>query len=172
MALLNKKTFMKQTGKGRQSLTMQGMFRAMMEGGYYPKFNKTHITFAHDDNIAVVEYEEGILSVRLFFTIDEEAYDLFLEASNQTMLETFIVKPVLLDDMKTIMFSCETFCDTLREFRKLFPRCIRLITESLAMHKKEMKILIAESDRSRKEIPATDTQMTVAGINIRNKIMS
>ena len=172
MAEHNKQTYMKQTGKGRQSLTMQGMFRAMMEGGYYPKFNKTHITFAHDDNIAVVEYEEGILSVRLFFTIDEEAYDLFLEASNQTMLETFIVKPVLLDDMKTIMFSCETFCDTLREFRKLFPRCIRLITESLAMHKKEMKILMAEEDSTRKEIPATDTQMTVAGINIRNKIMS
>ena len=167
-----KRTDMKQTGKRRQSLTMLSIFRAMMEGGYYPKFNKTHITFSYDDNIAVVEYEEGILSVRLFFTIDKEAYDLFIEASNQTMLESFIVKPVILDDMKTIMFSCETFCDNIREFRKLFPRCIRLLEESLVMHKKEIKILMAESDRGRQEIPATDRQLTVTGINIRNKIIS
>ena len=54
----------------------------MMEDGYYPVFEQTHIQFGMDDNIAVVEYEEGILSVRLFFSIDEEAYDLFLEACN------------------------------------------------------------------------------------------
>ena len=72
--------------KKKSSLTMRSMFKAMMEGGYYPTFNKTHILFNMEDNIGVVEYEEGILSVRLFFTIEEEAYDLFLEASNSAML--------------------------------------------------------------------------------------
>ena len=112
------------------------------------------------------------LSVRLFFTIDEEAYDLFLEASNQTMLETFIVKPVLLDDMKTIMFSCETFCDNLREFRKLFPRCIRLITESHAMHKKEMKKLVLAEDAVSKKIPASEELASLAGTLKSQKILS
>ena len=106
---------------------MLSMFKAMMEGGYYPYYNKTHIMFNHDDNTVIVEHEDGILCVRIFFSIEEEAYDLFLEASNQTMLDTYIVKPGLMDDMKTIMFSCETFCDNIREFRKLFPRCIHLI---------------------------------------------
>ena len=163
---------MKQTGKSRPSLTMHSMFKAMMEGGYYPYFNKTHIMFNHDDNIAIVEHKEGILSVRLFFSIEEEAYDLFLEASNQTMLNTNIVKPVLLDDMKTIMFSCETFCDNLREFRKHFPRCVDMIDESIAAHKKEMKKLVLAEETVSKTIPASDDWSSLAGTSKSHKILS
>ena len=62
------------------------------------------------------------------------------------MLKAFIVKPVVLDDMKNLMFSCETLCDTVREFRKFFPRCIELLREALRQHKSEMKkLLLAES---------------------------
>ena len=163
---------MKATGKSRSSLTMLSMFRAMMEGGYYPQFDKTHITFSHDGNIAVVEYEEGVLSVRLFFTFEEEAYDLFLEASNQSMLETYMVKPVLMDDMKTIMFSCETLCDNLREFRKFFPRCIDLIDESIAAHKDEMKKLVLAEETVSKTIPASDDWSSLAGTSKSHKILS
>ncbi len=111
----------------------------MMEQGYYPKYEKTHILFDIDDNIGVVQYQEDILSIRLFFTIDEEAYGLFLEASNSTMTETFAIKPVILDDMKNIMFSCEIMCDNLRDMRRFFPRGIERIREALAAHKAEMK---------------------------------
>ena len=163
---------MKETGKSRATLTMQSMFRAMMEEGYRPYFNKTHIMFNHDDNTTIVEHREGILSVRLFFTIEEEAYDLFLEASNQTMLDTYIVKPALLDDMKTIMFSCETFCDNLREFRKLFPRCIDMIDESIATHKKEMKKLVLAEETVSKTIPASDDWSSLAGTSKSQKILS
>ena len=163
---------MKATGKSRSSLTMLGMFRAMLEGGYYPQFDKTHITFGHEGNIAIVEYEEGVLSVRLFFTIEEEAYDLFLEASNQSMLETYVVKPVLMDDMKTIMFSCETLCDNLREFRKFFPRCIDLIDESIASHKREMKKLVLAEETVSKTIPASDEWSSLAGTSKSRKILS
>ena len=52
-------------------LSMRSMFRCLMEEGYYPTFEQTHIQFGLDDNIAVVEYEEGVLSVRLFFSIEE-----------------------------------------------------------------------------------------------------
>ena len=160
------------TGKSRPTLTMRSMFRAMMEEGYYPYFNKTHIMFNHDDNMVIVEHANGILCLRLFFTIEEEAYDLFLEASNQTMLDTYIVKPVLMDDMKTIMFSCETFCDNIREFRKVFPRCIRLIDESIATHKKEMKKLVLAEDAVSKTIPASDDWSSLAGTLKCQKILS
>lgn len=163
---------MKETGKSRATLTIRSMFKAMMEGGYYPYYNKTHIMFNHDDNIAIVEHREGILAVRIFFTIEEEAYDLFLEASNQTMLDTYIVKPVLLDDMKTIMFSCDTFCDNLREFRKLFPRCIKMIDESIAAHKKEMKKLVLAEEALSKTIPASDEWSSLAGTLKSQKILS
>ena len=109
----------------------------MMEGGYNPTYEKTHILFSIDDNTAVVEYEEGVLSIRLFFSIEEDAYDLFLEASNATMTETFMVKPAVLDDMKNIMFSCEILCDTEREFRKFFPRGIERLNETIMLHKAE-----------------------------------
>ena len=132
----------------------------MMEEGYYPTFEQTHIQFGMDDNIAVVEYEEGILAVRLFFTIDEDAYDLILEASNLTMLETYAVKSAILDDMKSLMFSCEIMCDNLREFRKLFPRSVSRLSEALTIHKAEVKKMILASEVASATIPATDGAMT------------
>ena len=137
-------------------LSMRSMFRCMMEEGYYPTFEQTHIQFGLDDNIAVVEYEEGVLSVRLFFSIEEEAYEIFLEASNLMMIETFAVKPVILEDMKNIMFSCEMRCDNLREFRKNLPWAIEKLREGLNAHRSQMKKLILASELVSKTIPATD----------------
>lgn len=128
----------------------------MMEGGYYPTFEKTHIIFAMEDNLGVVEYEEGILSIRLFFSIDEDTGEMFMEACNKTMQETYGVKGVVLDDMKNIMFSCEFPCDTEKEFRKFFPRGIELINEALEIHKTEMKKLILAESITSKAFPATD----------------
>ncbi len=142
------------------SLNLKSIFRCMMEDGYYPSFERTHIQFGIDDNIAVVEYEEDVLSVRLFFSIDEEAYGLFLEASNITMVETYAVKPAVLDDMKNIMFSCEFPCDTVKEFRKFFPRAIAFLNEALSSHKAAMRKLVLAGEMAAKTIPATDEIVT------------
>lgn len=160
MCFCERKTLMKPNSpQMTPSLNMRSIFRCMMEEGYYPVFEQTHIQFGMDDNIAVVEYEEGILSVRLFFSIDEEAYDLFLEACNLTMLETYIVKPALLDDMKNLMFSCEMMCDNLREFRKFFPRAVARLKEALTIHKAEMKKMILASEVASATVPAADDAM-------------
>lgn len=135
----------------------------MMEGGYYPIYEKTHIVFGLDDNMAVVEYEEGILSVRIFFSIDEDIYPLFLEASNCTMMKAFVVKPVVLDDLRNLMFSCEMPCDNVREFRKFFPRSIGLLREALKLHRAEMKKLIMAEEMSSKMLPAADDFSSMAG---------
>lgn len=148
--------------KTGRSLDMVRIFRCMMEGGYNPIYETTHIVFGLDDNLAIVEYEDGVLSVRLFFSIEEDMYPLFLEASNRTMISTFSVKPVVLDDMKNLMFCCETLCDNVREFRKFFPRSIDLIREALSRHRVEMK----------KIIPAKDDYPSVAGIIKSDKIVS
>lgn len=132
----------------------------MMEDGYYPTFEQTHIQFNMDDTIAVVEYEDGILSVMVFFSIDEDAYGLFLEASNSTMIETYSVKPTVLDDMKNLLFSCEMLCDNVREFRKFFPRMIAMLNEAITIHKEETRKLILASEIARATIPATDDTMT------------
>ena len=148
--------------KTGRSLNMARIFRCMMEEGYYPIFETTHIVFGLDDNLAIVEYEEGVLSVRLFFSIEEEMYPLFLEASNETMITTFAVKPVVLNDRKNLMFSCETLCDTLREFRKFFPRSVEMIRESLNRHRAVMK----------KTIPAKDDYPSMAGTVKSQKVVS
>ena len=134
-----------------------------MEDGYYPTFEKDHIQFGMEDNIAVVEYEDCILSVRLFFSIEEDAYDIFLEACNTTMLTTWAVKPAVLNDMKNLMFSCESFCDNTREFRKFFPRACEAIKDALAIHKAEMKKLIMASEVAEATIPARDDSMAGIG---------
>ena len=150
---------------------MLKIFRAMMEDGYYPKFKNNHILFDMKDDIGVVEYEDGILSVRIFFSIEENLFDLFIKASNAAMMKTFAVKPVVMDDRKIVMFSCEILCSNLGEFRKFFPRCISLIEEGLVIHKNEMKNLIEDEDQKRKSIPTTDIRMTIEGIK-HNKIIS
>ena len=139
---------------------MRSMFRCMMEEGYYPVYEDTHITFGLEDNLAVVEYEEGILSVRLFFSIEKETYPLFLEAANETMLKAFIVKPVVLNDLKNLMFSCEMFCDNVREFRKFFPRSIDMLRECLHVHRHEMTV------------PVTDEVSSMTGTLKNQKITS
>ena len=152
------------------NMKLTNIFRWMMEEGYYPDYEQKYIQFDIDDNTAVVEYDEDIISVRLFFTIEEEAYDMFLEASNSTMLETYAVKSAVLDNMTHLMFSCEFMCDNLRDFQRFFPRAVNRIKEALAAHKSEMKKLILASEVVSATIPATDESMT--GIDIRQKMLS
>ena len=152
---------------------MRSIFRCMMEDGYCPVFEQTHIQFGLDDNIAVVEYEEGILAVRLFFSIEEEAYDLFLEASNSMMMYNWCVKAVVLDDMKNIMFSCEIPCSTAKQFRAFFPRCTELLKDALRSHKSEMKkLILADQVTASTTHPATDEFTSMAGTSKIRKIVS
>ncbi len=167
------KTHQKMKGKSKtaKGMKMQEIFRCMMEEGYQPEYEKTHILFTLDDNTGVVEYEENILSIRIFFSIEPDAFSLFLEASNSMMLETYMVKPVIMDDRKSIMFSCEMMCDSVREFRKFFHRGVEYIIEALMMHKAEMKRLILADTHTMQGIPAMDDS-SVAGIAKSHKVVS
>ncbi len=144
----------------KTGMNMKTIFRYMMEEGYYPQYEKTHIIFDIDDNIGVVQYQEDILSIRVFFAIDEEAHSLFLEASNATMVETFAVKPAILDDRKNIMFSCEIICDNLRDLRRFFPRGVNRLREAIQAHKMEMKkAIMSDSLNSNSITPADFTNI-------------
>ena len=162
----------KKTADKSQCLSMMDIFRCMMEEGYYPTYEKTHIIFGIDDNMAVLEYEEGIISMRLFFSIDEDAYDLFLEASNETMFRTFMVKPVLLDDMDTIMFSFEVPCSTVRELRKMLRLGVKHLGKALDIHRMEMKKLILAEEMATAALPATDDSSSMAGRGNKAKMLS
>jgi hypothetical protein len=154
------------------SLTMRKIFACMMENGCCPTFEDGYILFDVDDNTSVLEYENGVLTLRTFFTIDKEGYEMFLEASNYAMIKSYMIKPVIMEDMKSIMFSCETFCDNIREFRKFLPHCIHLIDESIAAHKKEMKKLVLAEEALSKTIPASDDWSSLAGNLKSQKILS
>lgn len=156
--------------KAYRSLSMRSIFRYMMEEGYYPTFEKSCIMFNIADNTAVVEYEEGILSVRIFFSIDKENTNLFLKASNGSMLSTFLVRPIILDEKESIMFSCETICDTLSELRKFFPRLLEMLIEGLEMHKAEMKDILIANQIADTAMPASEEYFPETGIS--RKILS
>lgn len=129
----------------KKEIILRNIFRYLMENGYAPTFEKTHILFDMEGNTAVMEYDEGIISLRLFFSIEEDEYRNFLEASNSCMQSVFMVRPVVLDDRKTIMFSCENICDTFKDFERFFPKMLDLLDESLKMHKFLMSLLLRES---------------------------
>lgn len=136
---------MENTDKKRDFSFLKNIFRFMMEEGYHPTFEKTHILFELDDNLASVEYENGLMTVRIFFSIEEESRDMFLDAANSTMSGSIAVKPVILEDGKTLMFSIETMCDNIREFKKFFPRSIGYIRDALLIHRHHMKLLLENS---------------------------
>jgi hypothetical protein len=119
--------------------------RVMMEDGFYPHLEQNHVLFNIDDNPATLEYEAGIMTVRIFFSIDEDSYEMFLKAGNATMTGTMVVKHVVLSERKILMFSSETMCDTLKEFRKFLPKSIELIRDAVTVHRHEMKSLLKES---------------------------
>ena len=110
--------------------------------------------------------------MRLFFSIDEDAYDLFLEASNETMFRTFMVKPVLLDDMDTIMFSFEVPCSTVRELRKMLRLGVEHLGKALDIHRMEMKKLILAEEMATAALPATDDSSSMAGRGNKAKMLS
>lgn len=126
-------------------MNLRSICRVMMEEGYYPHFEQNHILFNIDDNPATLEYEKGIMTVRIFFSIDEDSYGMFLKAGNATMSGTIGVKPVVLSEREILMFSSETMCDTLREFRKFLPKSIELIRDAVTVHRHEMKRLLEKS---------------------------
>ena len=157
------------TPKKRSQLTLRSMFMHMMENGYEPEFEDSHIQFGIGEDTAVIEHREGILSVRLFYSIDEEEYELFLEASNMTMLRTYSVKVVVLEDMTDLMFSWESACENIRDFKRILPIAVTRLKEAIRIHKEEMKKLIFASGVAAATIPAADISM--AGIGKR-KIVS
>lgn len=142
------------------SLTGFDIFRYLMENGYYPSYEDDHILFELDGNMAVIEQDGDILSLRMFFSIEEKDYDNLLEASNSCMLKTYIVRPVLLDDMKNLMFSCEVMCSTYRDFKKMFPRMTGMINEALSIHKQEMKQILITEEIIKAAMPVTDDSVT------------
>lgn len=142
-----------------------------MENGYYPTFEDNYILFDLNDNTSVLEYENEVLSIRTFFTIDEEGYDMFLEASNFAMIKSFMIKPVIMEDMKSIMFSCETFCENMSDFKRFLPKMTEYIKTGLEIHKNEMRELLKATEMLSRKKPVIDEQGIETGIS-RSKLLS
>jgi hypothetical protein len=147
---------MKAENKQNNSLTMRKIFTHMIESGYNPRYEDGYILFDIEDNMSVLEYENGVLTIRTFFTIDEDGYDMFLEASNFAMIKSFMIKPVIMEDMKSIMFSSETLCENLNDFKRFLPRLIEFSKTGLQIHKNEMRELLKATDILSQKMPAED----------------
>ena len=152
------------------SLTMRKVFAYLMENGYEPSYEDGYILIEIEENTSVLEYEDGILSLRTFFSIDEDGYDMFLEASNLAMIKSFMIRPVVMEDMKSIMFSCETFCDSMNEFKRFLPRLIVFSKKGLEIHKNEMRELIRAAEMLSAKMPASDEIIETG--KTRGKILS
>ena len=162
---------MKTVAEHKKDLTMRNIFKYMMENGYNPVFEDDYITFNMDDNTSVLELNNDILTIRTFFTIDEEEYDIFLEASNYTMLKSDMMKPVIMEDMKSIMFSCETLCENTNDFKRFFPRILTLSKKGLETHKNEMRELIQATSILKNKMPASEDSCFETGTS-RGKLLS
>ena len=134
-------------------------------------FQKTECIAEAGTPVSRILNENGILTLRTFFTIDEDGYDIFLEASNSAMVKSYMVKPVIMEDMKSIMFSCETFCSSLRDFKRFFPKMIEYSVKGLQVHKNEMRMLLEATDMLGQQMPAIDEQVIETGM-ARGKLLS
>lgn len=116
--------------------------RYMMEEGYYPKYEKTHLLFYIDGNMTLLEYENDILVMRVFFSINEDDFNLFMEVSDTVMLNTHTVKALVTHDRKSIMFCCETMCDNRKSLRKFLPAMISNLKAAMNQHREQMRMQI------------------------------
>jgi hypothetical protein len=87
------------------SFATRKIFSYLMENGFNPKYEDGCIIFDIDETTSILEYDDGILTLGTFFTIEEDEYDMFLEASNLAMLKSTMMKAVIIEDMNSIMFS-------------------------------------------------------------------
>ena len=138
------------------SLATRKIFSYLMENGFNPKFEDGCIIFDIDETTSILEYDDGILTLRTFFTIEEEEFDMFLEASNLAMLKSTMMKAVIIEDMNSIMFSCETYCDNVSDFKRYFPKMLESSRKGIKIHKTQMKELIRASELASRKMPATD----------------
>ncbi|MBO5418673.1 MAG: hypothetical protein J6A22_01190 [Bacteroidales bacterium] len=137
---------------------IRSLCRCLMEEGYHPNLEDGYVSVYLNDNVYILEYGEGIVSVMLFFSVDEEACFSFMQASNVMHLKCTTVKAVMLDDNESLMFRSEFFCNTVRQFRKFFPRSIEMLDDAVTVHRMEMKnlaslepgIIIPERGKARK----------------------
>ena len=159
------------TEKNQKAEDMRKIFTYMMENGYNPTFEDNYILFEIDDNTSVLELDDGILSVRTFFTIDEDGYDMFLEASNLAMIKSLVIRPVIMEDMRSIMFSCETICDNINDFKRFLPKLIEFSKRGLEIHRHEMKELIDATEILDKTKPAIEDMNFEAGKSV-SKLLS
>jgi hypothetical protein len=74
-------------------------------------------------------------------------------------------------DMKSIMFSCETFCTTFGDFRRVFPMMIEFTAKGFEVHRNEMRSLLEAAEMLRSKAPATDEHVIGAGTS-RGKPLS
>ena len=146
--------------KNNSSLTLRSIFRYLMENRYYPIYEKSHILFELGGNMAVIELDEEIITLRIFFSIEENDYDRLLEASNSCMTRTYMIKAAILEDMKNIMFSCEILCHTLRDFVRFFPRMTELTKAAIEVHKQEMKRLLLTEEILKATMPVAEDSAT------------
>lgn len=150
---------------------MRKIFTYMMENGYEPEYEDNYILFEVEENTSVLEYENGILSLRTFFTIDDDGYEMFLEASNFAMIKSFMIKPVILEDMKSIMFSCETLCDGMNDFKRFLPRMIEFSIKGLEIHKCQVRELLKATEILSQKMPASEETFIETGTS-RSKLLS
>ena len=162
---------MKTVEEHKRGLAMRNIFKYMMENGYNPVFENDFIKFDLDDNVSVVELNDGILAIRTFFTIEEDEYDMFLEASNFAMLRSEMMKPVIMEDMTSIMFSCETICENMNDFKRFFPKLVTLSKKGLQAHKNEMRELLQATSILRNKRPANEDNFFETGTS-RGKLLS
>ena len=76
-----------------------------------------------------------------------------------------------MEDMKSIMFSCETICDNMNDFKRFFPKLIEFSKKGLEIHKHEMKELIQATEILNKTKPATEDMIFEAGKSV-SKLLS
>ena len=162
---------MKTVAEHKKDLSMRNIFKHLIENGYDPVFEDDYITFNLDDNTSVLELNDNILTIRTFFTIEEDEYDIFLEASNYAMLKSNMMKPVIMEDMKSIMFSCETLCENLNDFKRFFPRLVTFSKKGLETHKNEMRELIQATSILKNKMPANEDTLFETGTS-RGKLLS
>lgn len=150
---------------------MRKIFAYLMENGYRPALEDSCMLLQANDNSFVLEHHDNTLTLRTFYAIEKDEYDLFLEASNMSMLDSFMIKPVIMDEGESLMFSCETFCVTFSDFRRFFPMMMEYMGKGIDAHKHYMNELLGMTELLGGKMPVSNEQVIRTG-TMGSKLLS
>ena len=129
-----KQEMKKMTGDNvNENLDKGSIYRVIQEEGYFPtKDTDDEISFKiRGTRFVVGECADGFVYTRLYYGIEDDDVETSIHAANEVNKTFVAIKTIICHDNKTLIFSVESYCRNVQNYRCFFQRSISILGDSV-----------------------------------------